>query len=81
MLKLCYCLSQILIFVGWYSDPKSILSQWLCPFIKNELEFELKLKSEIEDENNQDQLEGENDAREKDQIEEKIDSGAGIKEE
>lgn len=42
LLKIFYCLSQILIFIGWYSAPESLLNRWFCPFFK----FDLKVETE-----------------------------------
>ena len=30
-------MSQILIFIGWYSAPESQLNRWFCPFFKFDL--------------------------------------------
>lgn len=36
VIKLVYCLSQLIIFAGWYSDPASKLGEWTLPFMEDE---------------------------------------------
>lgn len=36
VLKLVYCLSQVVMFAGWYTGQASQLGEWTWPFLKND---------------------------------------------
>lgn len=36
VIKLSYCLSQLVIFAGWYTDSTSKLGEWTMPFMEDE---------------------------------------------